>query len=416
MPTDMNSKLRIIVAGMAGIFPVGGMAWHYLQYVLGLARLGHDVYYYEDTWTWPYHPLEKRNTPQGDYSARFLERFFQRYAPELSDRWCYLHLHKTPYGMTVHKIEEIARTADLFINVSGACLIPDRLSPHCVKVFLDTDPGYNQITLSAGFENPAEHEPWYRQVSGYDQHFTFGESILSDDCLVPTVGLQWKPTRMPIVIDLWSHFAKTPPKDSAPWCTIMTWNAFRGTLDYHGIEYKSKHHEFERFIRLPQQLKTRLAVAIGGENAPLERLKSFGWQVLDGPTATRSAEHYQKFIAQSRGEFSTAKHVYVAMRTGWFSDRSACFLAAGRPVVLQDTGFSYHLPVGLGLKPFSTLEEATEALYEVESDYQRHARAAFEIAEAYFDSSKILNRFIGDALGDGVPPNRGSRQDGHGSG
>jgi hypothetical protein len=412
---DKNSKLRIIVAGMAGIFPVGGMAWHYLQYVLGLSRLGHDVYYYEDTWTWPYHPVKECNVLSGDYSARFLEQYFRRYAPELSNRWCYLHLHQTPFGMPAHKLVEIAKTADLFINVSGACLIPDHLSPNCVTVFLDTDPGYNQITLSPGFENPSKNEPWYERVSAYDRHFTFGENISAAGCLVPTVGLQWTPTRMPIVIDLWSHLANMLPGNSASWRTIMTWNAFRGTLDYHGTQYRGKDHEFERFIQLPQQLKSRLTVAIGGENAPLERLESCGWQVVDGPGATRTAEAYQEFIARSRGEFSVAKHVYVAMRTGWFSDRSASYLAAGRPVVVQDTGFSRYLPVGLGVMPFSTVEEAREALCEVESDYQRHARAALEIAEAYFNSSKILGALVDNAMGDESCSALESKQVGRGS-
>src|SRR5436309_9921813 len=137
----MTSRLRVVVTGLAGLYPVGGVAWDYLQYVIGLARLGHDVYYHEDTWSWPYHPIENRHTPEGTYSARYIGDFFARYAPELCGRWHYLHLHETSFGMDRAAFDEVARTADVFLNVSGACLLPDRLSPRCVKVFLDTDPG-----------------------------------------------------------------------------------------------------------------------------------------------------------------------------------------------------------------------------------------------------------------------------------
>lgn len=178
----------------------------------------------------------------------------------------------------------------------------------------------------------------------------------------------------------------------------MTWNAFKGKLIYDGVEYKSKGSEFEKVIDLPRALKVPLKVAVGGVNAPLERLASFGWEVLDGPSATLAPGQYQDFITESRGEFSIAKNVYVAMRTGWFSYRSACYLAAGRPVVVQDTGFSQTIPTGEGLLAFTTMEEARRAIREVEGNYERHSRAARGIAEAYFDSDKVLKRLIDDAM------------------
>jgi hypothetical protein len=394
----MAAKLRIIVGGMAGIFPVGGMAWHYLQYVAGLSKLGHDVYYFEDTRAWPYHPVEKQNTSRGEYSARFLQQFFEQYAPGLCGKWCYLHLREDTFGMSRQQFDQIASGADLFLNVSGACEIPHKLSPKCVKVFLDTDPGYNQITLSKGFENPEIHEPWYRRVADYDRHLTFAENIHQADCTVPQVGVNWITTRPPVVLELWSRLAKIAPDRQAPWTTVMTWNAFRDRLTYHGAEYKSKGSEFARFLDLPRRVGRALNVAVGGQDAPVESLQTHGWNVLDGPLVTCRPSDYQTFIAGSWGEFSTAKHVYVAMKTGWFSDRSACYLAAGRPVVLQDTGFSDHLPVGLGIVPFTTLEEAAAALREVESKYARHARAALEIANAHFDSDRVLSRLLDDTF------------------
>jgi hypothetical protein len=396
----MTSQLRIIVSGLVGLHPVGGMAWHYLQYVIGLAQLGHDVYYHEDTWSWPYHTVERTYTSDGNYSARYIGDFFERYAPELGERWHYLHLHETSFGMARAAFDEVARTADVFLNVSGAGFIPDNLSPRCVKVFLDTDPGYNQIMLSERFAWSENVERWCASVATHDHHFTFAENIHGADCVIPTMGFEWKTTRMPVVIDLWEPAARNEPPEAAPWTTIMTWNAFKGKLVYKGVEYKSKGTEFEKLMELPRLAGVRLRVAVGGVNAPLKRLGSYGWQTIDGPSATLLPSQYVSFISGSRGELSPAKHVYVAMRSGWFSERSACYLAAGRPVVVQDTGFARALHVGEGLLSFRTMQEAVAAIHEVGTDYVRHAEAARAIAEAYFDSDKVLTHLIDEAMSD----------------
>jgi hypothetical protein len=392
----MTSQLRIIVTGLVGLYPVGGVAWDYLQYVIGLARLGHDVYYHEDTWSWPYHPLQATYTAQGDYSAHYLERFFTQYAPELRQRWHYLHLHETSFGMDRAAFDEVARTADVFLNVSGACMIPDHLSPHCVKVFLDTDPGYNQIMLSERFAWSENVERWCANVAAHDQHFTYAENIHNADCLIPKLGFTWKTTRMPVVLPLWAPVARVSLPPETPWTTVMTWNAFKGKLVYQGVEYTSKGSEFEKLLTLPQHVNVPLKVAVGGVQAPLRQLAQAGWQVLDGPSMSVTPAQYQEFIAESRGELSPAKHVYVAMRSGWFSCRSACYLAMGRPVVVQDTGFAAKLPVGEGILPFSSLQDAVAAIQEVEGDYARHARAASAIAAECFDADRVLTALLED--------------------
>ncbi len=393
----MKSKLRIIVTGLAGLYPVGGVAWDYLQYVIGLARLGHDVYYHEDTWSWPYHPLKKEITADGAYSAKFIANFFVRHAPELNDRWHYRHLHSSSYGMADTAFDQVAQTADLFLNVSGASAIPKNLSSHCIKIFLDTDPGYNQILLKEQFAWSENIERWCETVAAHDQHFTYAENIHEEDCLVPKLNFDWKTTRMPMVLDLWSPLSSNL-SERAPWTTVMTWNAFKGKLMYQGVEYKSKGAEFDKFINLPQKISLPLKVAVGGVNAPLDKLSRSGWDVVDGPGATLSPGNYQDFIQASKGEFSTAKQVYVAMRTGWFSCRSACYLASGRPVVVQDTGFSKHLPCGDGLLSFNTLQAAAAGLKEAEANYLHHAKKAKEMAREYFDSNRVLTRLIEDAM------------------
>lgn len=414
--------MKIIVTGLVAQYPVGGVAWDYLQYVVGLSRLGHDVYYYEDTWSWPYDPLKKSASDSGDYSAQYLKAFFEQYAPELSAHWHYVHLHDQCYGMTREEFRKIAQSADLFLNISGACLFPDELSSGCIKVFLDTDPGYNQIMFSERPSWSENVERWCERVEAHDRHFTYAENIHEAHCLVPEIGLEWKTTRMPVVLDLWMPSIHEKPPSPAPWTTVMSWNAFKGRLVHEGIEYHSKGREFEKIIELPRHGEIPFKVAVGGittslkwfENHGFQRTSKFlsclarrrkfkhlsgcGWEIEDGPAATLTPKKYQEFIAGSYGELSVSKNVYLAMQTGWFSCRSACYLAAGKPAVLQDTGFSSVLPVGEGLLAFNTMDEAVDAIRQVEADYDRHAQAARAIAEEYFDSDKVLADLISDSL------------------
>jgi len=391
----MNSRLRIIVAGMAAQYPVGGVAWDYLPYVIGLTRLGHDVFYHEDTWCWPYHPLQNTMTDDGRYSAQYLNNFFERFAPELATRWHYLHLHETSFGMRRTDFDEIASTADLFINVSGVSMLPETLSPRCVKVFIDTDPGYNQIILRERPTWSENVERWYASVLAHDRFFSYAENIGAPDCGVPTVGLNWRTTRIPVVLDLWAPFA-TNTSSSAPWSTVMTWNVFKGKVEHAGVEYRGKSVEFHKIIGLPRKIDRVFRLAIGGTKAPLEQLSAHGWRVVDGPTVTLTATDYQDYIVGSRGEISVAKDIYVALRTGWFSGRSACYLAAARPIVIQDTGFTKFIPTGRGAHAFSTKEQAEEALAAVERDYTMQAQAARDLAWTHFHSADVLTKLIDD--------------------
>jgi hypothetical protein len=394
------SRLRIIVAGMAAQYPVGGVAWDYLQYVIGLARLGHDIVYHEDTWCWPYHPRRRTMTDDPAYSAAYLRDFFDRYAPELADRWHYLHLHETSCGMSRAAFDEFARSADLFINVSGASLFPDALSPHCLKVFIDSDPGYNQIILSERPSWSENVERWCAGVHAHDRHFTYAENFGAADCPMPAAGIAWRKTRMPVVTDLWSpHRERITP--ASLWSTVMTWNVFKGKLEYRGIEYHGKAAEFAKIADLPRLTGRNFRIAVGGTEAPLAELAASGWTAEDGPSATLTPQDYQDYLAASRGEVSIAKQVYVALRTGWFSTRSACYLAASRPVVVQDTGFSNILPVGRGLHAFTTADEAAAAIEAVEGNYEAETKAARDIALAHFDAHSVLSRLIEDAFATG---------------
>ncbi|MBV8778305.1 MAG: glycosyltransferase family 1 protein [Alphaproteobacteria bacterium] len=395
--TRSTQRLRIIVAGMAAQYPVGGVAWDYLQYPIGLARLGHDVVYHEDTWCWPYDPLQRSMTDDRSYSSAYLDDFFACYAPELSDRWHYLHLHEESCGMSRPTFDAFARSADMFLNVSGGSFFPDSLSPHCRKVFLDSDPGYNQIILS---ERPAWSENvdrWCAGVHAHDCHFTYAENFGHPECTMPAAGIAWKKTRMPVVPELWPARPEVVTAAS-PWSTVMTWNVFKGKLEYGGAEYRGKAGEFAKVAGLPRRTGRAYRVAVGGTEAPLPALAAEGWQAEDGPTATLTPQAYQDYIAGSRGEVSVAKQVYVALRTGWFSTRSACYLAASRPVVVQDTGFGNVLPTGRGVHAFTTADEAAAAIETVEANYQAEMRGAREVAVAYFDARAVLRGLIEDAF------------------
>src|SRR5665213_2752778 len=391
------SRLRIIVAGMAAQYPVGGVAWDYLQYAIGLARLGHDVVYHEDTWCWPYHPPLRTMTDSPDFSAAYLRDFFARYAPELAERWHYQHLHETSRGMSRAAFDQFAKAADLFINVSGGSFFPDALAPSCLKLFVDTDPGYNQIILS---ERPSWSENvdrWCAAVRAHDRHFTYAENFGHADCTMPAAGIAWRKTRMPVVPELWSARPEGV-KAEAPWSTVMTWNVFKGKLKYRGVEYRGKAEEFAKIAELPRRFGRPFRVAVGGTEAPLAALAAQGWAAEDGPSATLNPDDYQDYIAASRGEISVAKQVYVALQTGWFSTRSACYLAAARPVVVQDTGFSNILPTGYGLHALDTADQAAAAIEAVEANYDAERAAARDLALAHFDARDVLSRLIDDAF------------------
>jgi hypothetical protein len=383
-----TEKLRIIVGGLVGQFPLGGVAWDYFHYLLGLHELGHEVCYHEDTWGWPFNPVERSNTDDPSYTLGFFKDFFAAYAPDLADRWHYVLLHEKHFGMSQPEFDRVAETADIFLNVSGACFIPDRLSPRCVKVFLDTDPGYNQIMLAEKFAWSQNVERWCRQVAAHDRHLTYAENIHGKDCAVPRLAFDWRPTRCVVTLPQWNSIPA--PAAEAPFTTVMTWDYFRGKVIHQGVEYGTKVPEYERFHDLSRKVNVPLLLAVGGDMTPWPRLAADGWRTVPAHSVTLTPASYQKWIADSAGEWSVAKNVYVDTRSGWFSCRTACYLAAGRPAVVQETGWSKFVPTGKGLFAFSTMEEAIAGLNAIVADPISHRKAAYEIAREYLAPDKVL--------------------------
>lgn len=394
----MSRKLRIIVGGLVGQFPLGGVAWDYFHYLIGLHELGHDVYYHEDTWVWPFDPVQKSPTDNPRYTVNFLSDFFKQHAPELADKWHYVLLHEKHYGMSAVEFDAVAETADIFLNVSGACFFPDRLRANCVKVFLDTDPGYNQIVMAERFAWSQNVDRWCEQIFAHDRHLTYAENIHGPDCLIPKLNIDWRATRCVVTLPEWEAVRDSPPPADAAFTTVMTWAYLPGKLMHNGVEYGTKVPEYDRFHDLPQRVNVPLALAVGGEKAPREMIIKDGWKTIDAHTATLTAQSYQQLIQQSAGEWSVAKNVYTATHSGWFSCRTACYLAAGRPAVVQETGWSRFVPAGKGLFAFSTMEEAIAGLEAAAADPIRQRAAAYEVAREYLAPDRVLPKMISDIL------------------
>jgi hypothetical protein len=394
----MSERLRIIVGGLVGQYPMGGVAWDYFHYVLGLAELGHDVYYHEDTWSWPVDPTKGYPVDDPTYTVNFIRDYFNRFAPHLTQRWHYVHLHEKHFGMSAEAFDNVARTADIFLNVSGACFFPDSLSSKCVKVFLDTDPGYNQIVMQTRPKWSEHVERWIQQVRAHDRHLTYAENIYGDDCVIPRCGIDWIPTRCVCTLRPWSDLRNRKVSADAPFTTVMSWTYFKGELSYNGVLYGAKAPEYEKFHDLPRRTRIPLMLAVGGFHQPAEKIKADGWNWVDARTLTDTPQNYFDFIAASAGEWSIAKNVYVATNSGWFSCRTACYLAAGKPAVVQETAWSRFVPSGSGVIAFSTMDQAIGALDNVARDPAKWSADAYEIAREYVAPDRVLPPMIDATL------------------
>ncbi len=379
--------MKIICAGNLIRYPLGGFTWHHLQYLVGFARLGHEVIYVED-YGWAdslYDPARGDMTSDPSYGIAYLTSLLRAHG--LDKSWCYLAEDGSSHGMSREQLAQLCRECDVFFNLSNINWIPE-FELCARRVLVDTDPVFTQI----GGHGMSE------SFSQYHALFTYGENIGRPGCPAPTGGARWLPTRQPVTLDLWPA---TTGESSAPFTTVMNWSAY-GDREYEGRIYGQKDREFTPFFNLPNETGQLMEIAL---NAPLEtrkRLAAGGWRLTDPGEVTRDPWVYQDYLRSSRAEFSVAKHAYVSARCGWFSDRSAGYLAMGRPVIVQDTGFSDFLPCGEGLLAFRTPAEAIEAINRLSDDYERHCRAARAVAEEYFDARLVLNDLLEQSFSSSV--------------
>jgi hypothetical protein len=376
---------------MMATYPVGGVAWDYGQYALAMEQLGYEVYYLEDTAlpAYTYDDDARTFVEDPSYGIEFLRRSLAYFSPTLADRWFFRAYDGRTFGMDEEAFNDIVAGADVLLNVSGGTLLREPYRRCPVKVFIDTDPGWNQFVIFPRWDAKPRHV----QLEGYRGHdafFTFAERIGQPDCPLDTFGLEWHTTRHPVITSRW-------PIASSPgdrWTTVMMWNNYEKPVTHEGVQYGSKEREFAKIEPVPSRVRgAKFEVAINGE-APIERWRGLGWSTTVGGQVSKTAQSYRDYVAGSRGEFSVAKNIYVATHSGWFSGRSACYLAAGRPVVLQDTGYSQGVSTGEGLLSFRDGDEAVAALSRIERDYARHSRAARRLAEEHFEGTRVLGEIL----------------------
>jgi hypothetical protein len=343
-----------------------------------------------------YDPIKNTATDDCSYGTRTLRECLARFG--LEDSWCFRDAAGCYHGLSRGRVEEILTSSDLFIDTSMDQFMGveatwlEEAAGAGLRVLVDGEPGFAQMKLELGL---AAGE----RLPHYDRYYTVGQNVGTSRSTAPTAGKPWHHVFDPVVIDL---FPLRPVPADAPFTTVMSWQAHE-PMKFRGTTYGQKDVEFARFMDLPRRALGPLEIAIAGKEVPRERLRDCGWRLLDSHGVTVTFDSFRDYVSASRGEFSVAKNVFVATSTGFFSERSAAYLASGRPVVMQDTGFSDHLPCGSGLFAVRTVEEAAEAIEEVNRDYQRHSKAARDIALEYLDTAKVLPGFLRDL---GIAPSR----------
>ena len=389
MAVERPTRGRIIVFGILFWYPLAGVTYQFLHYLIALRRLGYDPYYIEDSGRWVYDPSLNDLSPDATRNIEAVVPVLEAHG--FGDRWAFRGSYPEGrcYGMTDDQILTLYREADAFLNVTGAQEIRDEHLQCRRRIYVESDPFASQVLVANG------HQPTIRALEAHDTHFTFGENIGQADCTVPVERFHWLPTRQPVVIDLWRHSHNAT---DAPYTTITTWHNKGKDVEYQGERYYwTKDREFERFLDLPRLRPGPFELAVGVPDDVRQRLDEHGWRQRSSIDLSASVTGYQEYIQRSRAEFTVARDQYVRPRTGWFSDRSACYLAAGRPVITEDTGFGRFIPTGRGLFAFSTMADVLAAVDAIESDFEGHSRAAREIAETYFGAERVVESLMSRA-------------------
>lgn len=383
---ERRSSLAVIILGSYMIrYPLGGMMSWVLQYLIGFQRLGHDVYFVEKS---GYHnacfdPITKTMSDDCTYGIRTVNSLLKRFS--LQNNWCFVDISGKYYGLSKESVEDLFEVSDLFVDMGthGNWLVEAEDTD--LRVLVDGEPGFTQMKMEKTLAlDESLHE--------YDYYYTVGKNIGTSECTIPTAGKTWHHLYHPVVSELYTPIL---PEENAPFTTVMNWQSYE-PLEYQGKIYGHKDIEFEKYITLPKKGNHLLEIAVAGKNIPRKRLKNMGWILKNAHQVTLTFDSFTDYIFASRGEFTVCKNGFIDTNSGWFSDRSAVYLACGRPVVMEDTGFSKHLPSGKGLYAVRTVEEAAQALQEITNDYMSNSEAARQIAVKNLDASKVLKTFLID--------------------
>lgn len=370
-------KRKIIISGaIANKAGQGGEAWVRLSWVLGFRKLGFDVMFLEQL-------ADETQTAATAFFRDTTKRF------DLSERAALIGANGTICGPEFSALLAFATEAEALINISGHLSNDDILQRVRRRVYLDIDPGFTQAWQSQGAEGLG--------LEKHTHHFTIGANIGAPDCPIPTCGFNWLKTRPPVLLDEWQAAS---PASFSRFTTIANWRGSYGPVEIGGRTLGLKVHEFRKFIDLPRLSGLPFEIALNihpADGRDISTLRAGGWQLRDPAPVAGTADSFRDYVRGSGAEFSVAQGVYVHTNSGWFSDRTAHYLASGRPALVQETGFSRHLPTGAGLISFSNMEEALAGAESIATGYESHARAARDLAVNFFSSDAVLRQFCKDA-------------------
>jgi hypothetical protein len=374
--------MLIVFAGSIGRSGVGGLAWAQMQYLVGFRELGHDVVYLEDCGeeSWVYHWEEEGLTTDLKYPAAYVRDSLEPLG--LQDRWAY-RAGPQSEGLSIADIGDMCADADLLISWADhmGAWRPEYDLPKR-RAFVDVDPGFTQIGLLQGDPDLTA------LIEHFDRLFTIAPGIGRPESEIPPTGIEWHHLWPPVAL---SHWPAAEEGAASHFTSVMKWRGFRD-VEYRGRFYGQKDREFPTFIELPSLTDQPIRLAHLGADA--DELGAHGWEVVPGEVPSSTPWTFREFVQDSRAEFGIAKHGYVKLQDGWFSDRSVCYLASGRPLLLEDTGLERYLPIGEGIVLFRTVQEAVRGIEEINADYERHRGWARQMAEDYFATEKVLPRLL----------------------
>ncbi|MEO5904126.1 MAG: hypothetical protein ABIQ55_08955 [Gemmatimonadaceae bacterium] len=380
----------IIFAGYLVRYPLGGYAWQMAHYLAGFRELGHDVWFYEDTGDWDcgyaFNPINNEFARTYDYGIETTAAFFGKVG--FGDRWVFCDLERgLRYGPGANYVDQLKAKADVLVSLGPVNRLSREPFANRASIYIDSDPIYAQLKLATGDASLRA------VVDAHSLHFTFGENIGKPGSDLPTGGYKWHQTRQPVAMEFWESAAGP----GRAYTTVGKWDSFGRDTTYRGETFSwRKSTEWRRFLELPSVTLPNFELAMDVDRVPgdLELLERHGWSVVDPNHVSADPWRYRDYVRGSRGEFTVAKDMNVRLRSGWFSDRAACYLAAGRPAVEQDTGFGDNLPTGPGLHAFQTLDDAAEAIREIEGNYHLASAHATAVAREYFAADRVLGDLL----------------------
>lgn len=379
----------LLVFGTMGSSPYAGTAWQVLHYVEGFRRLGCDVHYVEDSGHWVYDPLTGESTDDPRSAVRAISDAMSWCG--LADRWTYRAVSEgePTFGHSERELETLLHRADALVNLTASTELRDEHMSVPIRVYLETDPGLPQFQVAKGEQGALDY------LDAHTHHFTYAENLGRPGCGLPSVPYDYRATRPPVIVDWWTS---GPAPTHASYTSIANYRQDGKDIEFDGRLYTwSKHHKLLPLVDLPGTVGLPLELALASYGrADEELLTGNGWRIRDAHEVSTNILNYRSYIWGSRGEFTVAKEQYSATHSGWFSDRSVCYLAAGRPVICEETGFSWNITTGKGLHAFETFDDAVMAFAAVEADYELHSQAARELAERYFDAETLLAGLLAD--------------------